>query len=233
MLALRTYASRVAGLAMAPLVAGWASAQVVDQRFDPMPVNTLAEVDEVIDHAQTFTVGVGGRVTALDLLICRGFNTTQPLLVDLRRTFGGVPAESDTDLAVVLASTAVPNASVPIHGVQWVHVELPGSRAIAEAGDVLALVLRPAEPLVSGDDDGYGWGGNLDGDQYARGTRYSRSAPLGIAWESFPRRDMGFATYVDITAVPEPDPRILVAVGLLALWGGSRRARFGGSKHDG
>jgi hypothetical protein len=139
---------------------------VLDQRFDPGALNTLAEVDEIIDHAQTFTVGVLGALTGLDLLLCRGFNTTQPLLVDIRRTFGGIPAESDTDPTAILASAVVPASRIDTKrplgpGASWVHIDFAGLTPLVSPGDVLAVVLRPSDPFALGADDGFGWGGQL------------------------------------------------------------------------
>jgi hypothetical protein len=173
----------------------------VDQFLIPNPQNTIAEVDEIIDHAQTFTVGVNGQLTGVDLLICRGVAATQDLLVDVRRTIMGVPVENDTDPNLIIASAVVPSTSVPVGKFEWVHVELSGLGKRLLTGEVLALVLRPSQPFLVGRDDGYGWGGNLTGNQYLNGSRYSRAMSLGVPWERFPQRDMGFRIYMHIPAV--------------------------------
>lgn len=213
---------RTATLIMILCVAAPArSATIIDQFYSPAPVDTLAEVDETIDHAQTFTVGAGGILTGVDVLICKGFNTTQDLLFDVRKTVGGVPAESD-DLGsnAVLANIRVPSIRVKIHDVQFVHIDIGEFKVEVSPGDVLALVLRPSEPFVQGDDDGYAWGGNRNDDQYTLGTRYSRSILDGPAWGSFPTRDMGFVTYVDNgSAVPEPASVTMMGAGVSALLG--------------
>jgi hypothetical protein len=195
------------------------AAPLLDQYYNPLPRTTFAEVDEDVDHAQTFTVGIGGQLTSVDVFISKGPNATQDLLFDVRRTNGGVPIE-DNDLGTdsVLANARVPVSVVSINQFRFINIDISTFNVLVSPGEVLALVLRPSEPFVPGDDDGYGWGGNLDDNQYIGGAKYSRSVARGIPWQLFPTRDLGFATYVRPTSVPENPPTFLLGgLGICAL----------------
>ena len=78
---------------------------LLDQTFDPLAKNISHTIGLAIglpaprnlDVGQTFTVGFGGILSSVDVMVGRG-NTgiTDPLLLDIRTTTGGVPSASNS-----------------------------------------------------------------------------------------------------------------------------------------
>ena len=75
---------------------------ILDQSFDPVlpsfsiTIGTFGIVPPPnnLDGAQTFTVGVTGLLTSVDLMVGRDSgSTTEDLLLDIRTTSGGVPTD--------------------------------------------------------------------------------------------------------------------------------------------
>lgn len=186
------------------------AAPVLDQSFDASGGSFLSGITSSQELAQTFTVGLTGLLTSVDVQI-RNFGASLPLLLDIRSTSGGAPVEPN---APVLASASLPPASIP--GTVG-FVSFGFTPFAVTAGDVLAIALR-ASPGQGG--FAYGWQGDAAGG-YGPGQRYLRT-PGTVTWfggGSLSDQDFGFKTFVDTAAVavPEPTSLALFATGLLAL----------------
>ena len=127
---------------------------IVDQQFAPGSRNIIASVGtgNTSDKAQTFTVGITGKLTGLDVWVDRRPAVVQPLVMDIRRTQAGVPSEADTG-PDILASEALPATlfvtapgAIDPPPATLSHIELNAKSFPVVAGDVLAIVLRSDDP---------------------------------------------------------------------------------------
>jgi hypothetical protein len=135
--------------------------------------------------AQTFTAGLSGQLDQVDLPLAKYMQTDGPLTVEIRDVVGGAPGTT------VLASAAVPAASVPLGGTQQaVFVAAPfDSPADVAAGSQYAIV------AYTGGDDVYNWG-RAAADAYPGGTLFrSRQSPP-LTWSASLLDDLAFKTYV-------------------------------------
>ena len=181
---------------------------ILDQPFDPGLEPTLSSgIDFDIPKAQTFTVGIAGTLTKIDIDIAR--QGAEPLLFDLRATRGaGVPIESDT---MTLAALTIPTASIPITR-GFFSIDISTFSIDVMRGDVLAIVLRDPTP---GTD--YVWFGGI-GDPYILGAHYFRNLSAGFpTWTLVDSSDVGFKTFIE--PIPEPSPLLLLGLGLGVLAG--------------
>jgi len=169
--------------------------EVVDQCFEPRCRLTLgSNITSGVDKAQTFTVGVEGTLTSIDLLV-RGVPGGSDLMIDIRGvTPGDVPTESDS---VVVESVTIPNASVPVPPPPppFLRVHLTSGITVSP-GDVFAIVLRA--------ESNYSWEGRTD-NSYTGGAHYIRNPGLGITtWTlTDADHDVGFKTYVTAAGGPQ------------------------------
>lgn len=184
-----------------------------------------AGVNEAGDRAQTFTVGLGGRLDRVDLQVFRdpAAPAQVPLRVEIRSTSSGVPAPDDAPLLAsgVLAPESVPikNNAVP-QPVVLTAVDLSASNLVVSPGDVLAIVLRSSAPSGT---LGYGWQFQpVAGGGYGAGISFERVRPVdGDTFRArHPETDLGFQTYV---TVPEPAAGALLLVLVMATVGRRRR----------
>lgn len=175
----------MAGLALGGGVGHLSAAAIPDQSF--VPINHLGGLEVTASQidAQTFTVGVEGLLTRVDLI---GVNhhrcfATENLVVELRATAGGVPTST------ILASRVLLPASIPtVSGT--VTVDFSATPVAVQVGDVLAIVLR-SNAAPSGCT--YAWDGDVPGTYAGGGSFISFD---GITWFDTPR-DMGFRTFVE------------------------------------
>ena len=184
---------------------------VVDQEHASPPTGFDAAIG-LSEAAQTFTVGVGGRLAGVDLLLKRnGTDDVGPdLQVEIRATVGGLPISPSSP---ALAAAAVPRVQTPLDR-SFLHVDFPEPRLTVTPGDQLAIVL-----VAPGGGTEYLWnliGDTPSGDFFLRNLRaYGADAP----WERISNAlsfDAGFRTYVEI---PEPCGETLAALAVLALAG--------------
>lgn len=184
----------------------------IDQQYVPATTNEFSNVGvgNVVDWAQTFTVGITGTLTGFDVWVDRQSEVSQPLLFDIRTTLAGVPSEPDFG-PNVLASGSLPasmfladagSAGPPPSN--FPHVELSSLSFSVVAGQVLALVLRSDDPGAAS-TLAYNWHGNNPG-AYSNGSAYLR---VSDGWEP---QDVAqvFRTYV--TPIPEPSVDLLSIV---------------------
>ena len=132
--------------------------------------------------AQTFTAGRTGALDRVDLDLARG-PSTGPLIVEIRNVVGAAPGTS------VLASAAVPPASVPVDTYVFVPAEF------ATPATVVAETRYAIVAYTTGANS-YSWRCN-GSVPYARGAGFSsRGSPPPAAWPEEGIWDFRFRTYV-------------------------------------
>jgi PEP-CTERM motif len=193
----------------------WAIPVTVDQFYIPTAVphnGLLAEDTQTV--AQTFTVGLAGRLTALELELACCLNAagqitfpTEDLLIEIRTTLSdGSPSDH------VVASTTASSTDLSIGSFRFERFALGHDGFFVSPGELYAVVLTSMAPGM-GRFNPYTWGRDAFG-QYDRGSAYVAFPHLG--GEFFVTvSDMGFKTYVD--PIPEPATFTLVALGAAAL----------------
>lgn len=164
--------------------------EVLDQESQPPTLSADWPVAGEYQVAQTFTVGVAGRLTAVELLTSRGSGASA-VVVEIRPTVGGLPDPDDNS---VLATAILPQALMPADP-EMVRFEFPWGLPV-DAGDSLAFVVRglgSASTVV--------WGGGPGGG-YPAGDVYLRDPGTGgtfALWEwvvDGQPGDIPFRTYV-------------------------------------
>ena len=187
---------------------------IVDQEFAPIP-GDLYRVANVgssnnIDWAQTFTVGVSGLLTGVDVWIARESVVSEPLIYDIRTVVAGKPSDPDFG-PNILASGIIPAHSIPLVSVDLqpptnpTHLGFGAGSFSVNAGMVLAIVLQTNDPGTTDARVAYQWNGRSPGSiapGYDGGDDWVRLLGLGGAnWEAGESNDLYFRTYVQI---PEP-----------------------------
>ena len=157
----------------------------------------VSGLDYHIGKAQTFEIGVSGKLTRVDVKLSQTTpNPTVPdpgpgITFDIRPTDpNGNPVANN---ASALAVVTIPDSDIPLTW-DWVKVKLAKFKLNINAGDRLAIVLR-------GNDDGTPqnhthsqWQGGFD--TYAAGSAYFRNPdPAGGPWTAQPDIDMYFRTF--------------------------------------
>jgi Bacterial Ig domain len=185
----------IALFAFAPVRAAAQAGTLDQQQTDTSGGNiTMGEVPFFgfnASFAQTFTAGLSGELDRVDLPLQGG--GTDPLIVEIRDTSGGVPG------GTVLASASVPASSVPDAGFEWVAVTFSGP-ATVQSGTQYAIVAYTTDTLPPG----YSWFvGPVD--TYAGGATWeSPDVPPSSIWFG-PTNDAAFKTYVVVAANNPPD----------------------------
>jgi len=190
------------------------AAPVLDQSF----LGGSASVSGDVDFAQTFTVGVAGILSSVELEIFGSANTE--VTIDVRGTTSlGVPSLSD-NLADQLARATIsaPGTQLPLTNINILSFEIA-----VHSGDVLALVLHGINVhnwlLGLGEDATYGGG-----------QAFLREGPSWKTWgevfhEPGTPADFHFQTFV--APVPEPGTAAVLVIALGGLtahgWRRSRR----------
>ncbi|HVL68545.1 MAG TPA: HYR domain-containing protein [Vicinamibacterales bacterium] len=203
----------VVPLALALLAfAGPVSAQAVDQSFDPSPLlgPSVSGFGFAISGsqqlAQTFTVGVTGRLSAVSIL-ADGFGAaTRPVLVQVRTVQAGLPAEGP---GAVLAEGWIP-AAVMLGASGLRRVAFPDDGPQVFAGQILSIVVSSEEQIGS-----YGWQAGVTSSAtstllYTRGAAAFRSS-TGPWRHHTNETDYGFTT--EVLAEPLPPGHVFVNPG--------------------
>jgi hypothetical protein len=156
-------------------------AELTDQMFVPSPSTSGVALQRGVGYdccaAQTFTAGVTGTLTAVDLLLLGQGN----LQLSIYDTASGLPSSP-------LGS--IPSASVTSSSEQFVH--FTGFSVPVVAGHVYAIVAGWQGPGFSS----LIWQGAVSQFAiYARGAAALRRGPAA-SWLSFGATDNGFRTYV-------------------------------------
>jgi hypothetical protein len=168
------------------------ASEVLDQSFIPTLHLGGLEVTQNQPVAQTFTVGIDGKLTKIALGINhhRCIVTTDDLIVEIAPTLNGEPA------LPALASVAVPPAAIPVTFGGMITVDFSSFFLPVKVGEVLAIVLRTS---AEGGQCTYAWDGDIG---YARGGAYVPNP--GGGW-IYVNRDMTFQTFVDDTRDSDRD----------------------------
>jgi len=167
--------------------------EVLDQSFVPRLENLSAGANQNADEAQTFTVGIAGTLTRIEVFVYRvGDPGEAILLLDVRPTVNSVPVEDDSQ---ILASADIPVSVLP-ELPAFTSLDISAAGLSVAEGDVLAIVLRSNLPPTSI----VYWRGDAPGneDPYPDGEWFTRNRPIG-SWTSgvFGPADLGFQTFVD------------------------------------
>lgn len=199
------------------------AAPLLDQEFVPAVQNVAVAIGQVgavptqnLDAAQTFTVGMTGVLTGVEILVRRdNASITQPLVLDIRTTTGGAPTEPNAG-ANILGSVSAAAATIPL-ATTFVSFDLTALGISVSTGDVLAITTRSA-----GENPAYLWTGSNTND-YLPGSAYRRL--FSTTWEvpTF-ANDFAFRTYVDASPIAEPGMLALFGLGLAGI-GIARRKR--------
>jgi VCBS repeat-containing protein len=174
----------------------------LDQVFDPSQYGgtimstSCAYFNTNQEEAQTFTVGVTGTLTGVDVYISRFSGNTGPLILDIRGCqASGAPTSGANQ---VLLTTSVPASAVPGNPAAFYNFDLSSFNFHVNQGDQLAIVLH-----VGPDPNGnvtYYWEGRLE-NHYPAGCFYDRVIGNYDWIAPYADGDLGFRTYVD----PTPD----------------------------
>ena len=166
-----------------------APAEVLDQDSG-LTNGTATTVNNLVDRAQTFTVGESGFLSKIDLMLYERMPAGATLIIDVRETTGGAPNESDA-INNVLLTFGVSTGALSTVEDEYVTFEVSQFGVQVTAGQVLAIVLR----APGGASIGYDWSSN-DPDIYAGGAVYFRDHSGTGLWIANPNSDSGFRTHV-------------------------------------
>jgi len=157
-----------------------------------------------IDVAQTFTVGIPGRLSYVEVFMNYVDLPTDPLVLDIRRTIDGVPVENDTE---ALGFLSVGPAAVPQGAHAFVGFDLTSLGIEVTSGEMLAFVLQSNTSF----GNEYGTSGTAVIDQYASGQYFHRVSWDTGQWKTAASNvDLRFATYVTPASVPDPGSTLLL-----------------------
>jgi hypothetical protein len=204
-----------------------AATPILDQRYDNLLEPGLfseyvvqSDPNSIIGTAQTFTVGLSGWLTEVDLLLFARNATSASAAVpfEIRTIVGGRPGDTVLSSGVVMVPTGYAGSS-------FLPALFPS--IAVDAGEQLAMYTPGTTVAASGDvqwfgDKFGGYGGgtafqDLDGDGAFSGRG-----------ETLPSADAAFRTYVDpsgMSAIPEPGTMLLLGSGLIAFVFRLRRRR--------
>jgi hypothetical protein len=148
--------------------------------------------------AQTFTVGLEGKLSCVTLNGLALRDGSNPVYVSIRPVVSGVPDDDDDN---ILATATVPNSSLPTTPYGSVTVDFTAHDIQVEEGDVLAWSLDS-----NGNEMNTRQSTSSQPDQYTGGRLFKRTSTYSFA--SFATstsdwtRDYSFATYVLTDTTP-------------------------------
>jgi len=191
---------------------------VIDQQFNPgNSPNSLAVANDRT-QIQTFTVGISGTLSSIEVLVEKEPQTVEDLVLSLWSTNAmGLP---QTELA---AQSWAPTDPVfaPPSNLALVPFDLSAAAVPVTIGELLAIELNSNASNNPPFDERYAW--NIGG-QYNRGTAYTQ---IGTAI-SPQTDDFHFITFVN--PVPEPGTMALLGSGIAGLLAYNLRRRRGAKR---
>jgi len=173
------FAASIPGSMMFGIAGAADAVSAFDQSI--MPINDDSHtVIGTHDNAQTFTIGINGMLTMIDLYINKLATTDSDLLFDIRLTNNGRPVESD-DGNDLLVSMVIPKDDVPFKTDSYlfhnpVSIDLSPYGIFVADGEILAITLR-TEKLGPAQ---YKW--NLIRTGFTRGGAFIRGSNVGPTW---------------------------------------------------
>jgi hypothetical protein len=181
-------------------------------------VFTFSTPNVQVEQAQTFTVGVPGTLSLVNLQIeqylAYGQNDfTTPVTVSIRTLSDAYPDST-------LASISIPASSIPPNSssATWVSADFSAASLSLTAGERLAIVVTSTQTeSVAGS---YSWFNRGTGTGYANGDAVGRS--IGDSWFTH-SSDFGFQTYMVPVPEPEASELGLLAASTLLVVGWRRR----------
>lgn len=190
---------------------------ILDQQYVPIaPFEITSAVDDVVDKAQTFTVGVRGLLTEVDVLIETVGSGGSKLFVDVLPTINGVPVNDD-DLRLARVSLSR-DAPTPV---AFVGFDVRSFGIMVEPGDMLAIAMHMTMDVIG--SIATLWNGQ-DVNGYDRGEHFVRF-PAGLfgnptTWTNSGVFfvDTGFKTFVEPSASATPEPCTLLLIGTAPAW---------------
>ncbi len=192
-------------LVLATILTSQLSAATLDQSFEG-PFNGGIFVKDILDVAQTFTVGQTGQLVKVDVFVNRSAGVTEDLVLSIFDTsLGGVP-----NAIVPTATAPIGAASLLAETDTWISFDLSAFNLNFTAGDLLAIVLQSD---ATGDEQ-YSWvsTGFVEA-SYPGGAVYNRFLDNEWVFEPSGFIDVGFRTFV----VPEPSSLALLLLAGMSL----------------
>jgi hypothetical protein len=168
-----------------------------------------AAVVSEVSRGQTFTVGLAGVLSEVDVEIYKSTNTIVDPTFEIVGTTGGVPDDTKLLYKTTIPLSSIPTFDTPPPGAfPLTPVDVSSAGIVVTPGEVLAITLARNAP---GNPPWLLWRQGIGG--YPGGSLYD-SIPPGAPWTIFTPYEAGFQTFVSQSVVPEPSAVVLVLIGL-------------------
>lgn len=189
-------------------IAGASAMSVVDQQYTGASGHATAETTNCLERAQTFTVGLTGKMTRVEFGSFRRYSSTADLMFSIRNTDSNAMPLMDSTSNVFQRTLHA--SDLPSSGVLGINL---GDGIAVQSGQTLSFVLSSTEDTWDYAFDGSYW---RYPPTYQRGNLYYK--PLtDQAWTDEGDYDLYFTTYVEPT--PEPSSFMALMAGLGGLGG--------------
>lgn len=166
------------------------ASSIKDQAFEPSPPDTIPTIFSNYRWAETFTVGLTGTLTGVDVLVAQLFNEQpEDLEITIFDTTGG--AHVALTAPVHISPASVPIVLHPSTFSGYAYLSARFALAVT-AGDVLAIVVS------TGPTSQYYWAGAFGGG-YPGGQLYLTT---GGMWGPVGSQDQAFRTFVAPSHAP-------------------------------
>ncbi len=197
------------------------AAVVLDQESNPGTTTLGVFLEDVSSaagdnafQAQTFTVGIGGTLDHVDVLLGAAGASTGTFTFELRTT--KVDGSPDF-VSAPLASVSTPY-SLAAGTTAFSTVDLRAATIPVAPGDVLAVVGLSGSGIATVGDPAANWVGS-DANPYAEGAYYAAffGTPDTLAVDASAGIDLSFRSFVDTGSVPVPAAGGLLLAPLIML----------------